>query len=320
VTRIGVLSNPRSQRNRKGMNGLRTVLEQAPEVVHEDVLDFTELGAILKRFREEEVSLLAVNGGDGTVQAVLTELMNDRQADAHPALAILPGGMTNVIARDVGLNGSPAKALARLIRKVRAGQPLEQLRRPLLGLTMSPGSRPVYGMFFGAAAFYQAIMLAHEKVHPTGVAGSLASAASLSLILLRLLTSRPGPDNPLYHGEAIALKLDGEQRPEQPYLLLLATTLHRLILGMMPFWGGGGGAIRCTSLKFPPQHLGRALLPVLRGRPKPWMAAEGYKSETATDLSIATRCPVVLDGEVFHPLPGLPIRLRGDREAVFARC
>jgi hypothetical protein len=178
-------------------------------------------------------------------------------------------------------------------------------------------------MFFGAAGFYQAVLLAQENVRPQGIAGNHASASTLVLALARLLLGSPHADDPLYRGEAMAIDLDGEEGNESPYLLLIATTLDRLMLGLMPFWGEPAARdknIRYTSVAFPPQRLARALLPVLRGKPRPWMENHGYQSGTTGDMVIAIKSPVVLDGEIFHPEPGCPIRLTGDRQATFVRC
>jgi hypothetical protein len=67
-------------------------------------------------------------------------------------------------------------------------------------------------------------------------------------------------------------------------------------------------------------RLARALLPVLRGRPRPWMSARGYLSRGADAITIATREPLVIDGEFVQPEPDVPVLLRSDREAVFVRC
>jgi hypothetical protein len=233
--------------------------------------------------------------------------------------------MTNVIAKDVGFAGRPAKALQRLLeglsgeRGVR-GEAVETLRRPLIGLITDEARPPAYGMFFGAAGFYRAVQMAQENVRPKGLAGNLASASSLLMVFSRLLLGRPGADDPLLRGEAMALGLDGAGCERRDYLLLIATTLDRLMLGLMPFWGGHGGAIRYTSVAFPPKRLACALLPVLAGRPRPWMGKQGYQSGTVADMVIDTQSPVVLDGEIFHPEPDCPIRLTGDRQASFIRC
>ncbi len=326
MTRIGVISNPNSQRNRQdSLDGINAVLDDHPNVLHRKLRDFSELGDIVASFERAAVEVIVVNGGDGTVQAMLTELARRNDRNEAPKLAILPGGMTNVIARDVGLDGPPPKALARLIERLAADEGIEaptidQVTRPLIGLATGAGKPPIYGMFFGAAGFYRAVMLAQEKVRPKGVAGSLASAASLAHVLFRLLLGRTDGDDRLYQGEVMTIDLDGDRGRAQPYLLLIATTLDRLILGLMPFWGTPGNALRYTSVAFPPRRLARALLPVLRGKPRPWMTDQGYRSGTVDDLIIDTKSPVVLDGEIYHPEPGCPIRLSGDRFQTFVRC
>ena len=326
MARIGVISNPNSQRNRQGsLHAINAVLDDHPDVLHRELRDFSELADIVVGFGRAAVEVIVVNGGDGTVQAVLTELARRNDRDESPKLAILPGGMTNVIARDVGLDGPPPRALARLIEHLASDKGSEapmvdQVTRPLIGLATSAERPPVYGMFFGAAGFYRAVMLAQEKVRPKGVAGSLASAASLALVLFRLLLGRPDADDRLYQGEVMTIDLDGDRGDAQPYLLLIATTLDRLMLGLMPFWGTPGNAVRYTSVTFPPRRLARALLPVLRGKPRPWMLDQGYRSGTVEDLVIDTGSPVVLDGEIYHPEPGCPIRLSGNRSQTFLRC
>lgn len=322
---LAVISNPKSQRNRQGaLDGLKTVLAEHPDVLHEELDDFSDLNGMIERFIDQGIEVIAVNGGDGTVQAVLTELGRRDLKDASPKLAVIAGGMTNVIAKDVGFDDQPPKALARLIAGVTApGRPRE-VTRPLIGLVLDPEKPPVYGMFFGAAGFYQAVKLANDKVRKQGIAGSLASASTLMLSLFRLLFGSKRSDDPLYRGEPMALGLDGEHHPKTLYLLLMATTLDRLILGLMPFWndrdGGNGSAIRYTSIEFPPKRLLRALLPVMRGRPAAWMEREGYRSGAIHDMVIDIKSPVVLDGEIFHPDPAQPIRLTGDRAQTFVRC
>jgi len=326
MTRIGVISNPNSQYNRQhGLASIEAVASDHPELTQESLIDFAAIDEIIERFIRDDVEVIAVNGGDGTVQAVLTALTLRGSDEPPPKLAILQGGMTNVIAKDVGISGHPAKALTSLLRHISDDE--EERRhnvkissRPLIGLVTKGQEPSVFGMFFGAIGFYQAVLLAQENVRPKGFAGNVASASSLVLILVRLLLGRPGNGNPLYRGEAISLALDGQEILESLHLLLMATTLDRLMLGLMPFWGETDEAIRYTSVAFPPKHLASALWPVLRGKPRAWMHECGYQSGTTSDMSIDIKSPVVLDGEIFYPECNCPIRLTGDRQATFISC
>ena len=323
MTRLAVISNPRSQRNRRGaLPALRAILADHPEVRHDEILDFDDLGALVVSLIRSKVEIIAVNGGDGTVQAVLTELARRDQKSGSPKLAVLAGGMTNVIAKDVGFDESPEKALKRLLARLNGASDrsgLGDVTRPLIGLSLSPSDLPIYGMFFGAAGFYEAVRLANDRVRSKGVAGNMASASTLILAVTRLLLGRSDERDPLCRGAPIALEVDGETEGEQQSLILIATTLDRLMLGLMPFWNSNGDAIRYTNVACPPKRLASALLPVLRGRPKPWMRKAGYRSGGAKDLSIEIESPVVLDGEIFYPHPGVPIRLSGERRQTFIR-
>ncbi len=322
MARLAVVSNPKSQRNRQGaLAGLKAVVAAHPDVRHDELGEFADLGSLIDDQLEHGVEVIAVNGGDGTVQAVLTELARRDLNGRAPKLAVLAGGMTNVIAKDVGFDDRPAKAAKRLIQGLESGG-VQPAVRPLIGLSLHPDSPPVYGMFFGAAGFYQAVKLANERVRKKGIAGNLATVSTLALAATRLLTGRVDEKNRFCRGEPIALAIDGAGEPSKPSLILIATTLDRLMLGLMPFWDGEreGEGIRYTNVAFPPKRLGRALLPVLRGRPKDWMRDAGYRSGRAGDLMIGIESPVVLDGEIFHPHPGQPIRLTGDRRQTFLRC
>ena len=320
MSRVGVVSNPGSRRNRVGMAGIRAVLERYPDTLHAEAGQVADLEGILCEFARREVDLVVVNGGDGTVHSTLTELCNGKAYERMPEIAVLATGMTNLIALDVGLAGQPEAALARLLDRVGAGGALDHDRRHLLSLTSAAGRPPLHGMFFGTAAFHQAVRMARKEVHPTGARGSLAFVMSLSLAIWRALAGRADQPGPMFQGQDMTIDLDGVRQSGERYFLVLATTLRRLIFGLMPFWGDGGGQIRYTSVTYPPARLARALLPVLRGRPRPWMRERGYDSRAVDAIAITTRDPLVIDGEFVIPQPNVPVLLRSDRAAVFVRC
>jgi len=320
MMRVGLISNPRSQRNRQRQPAMREAVAGHPDLLHAELDSVHATADVLRDFARREVGLIVVCGGDGTVQKILTELLNGREFDPLPAVAVLPGGMTNLIAADVGLQGDPVQSLIKLCRV--AADPTaarETQERAVLSLQRTPGEPPIHGMFLGTAAFYHAVMMARHQVHPTGAKHDLALAMGLALALFRLMTGWRG-SSALSQGERMTVELDGRSTPPQDYLLFLVTTLERLMLGLMPFWGEGSGGVRYTSVGFPPQRLWRALLPVIRGRPRPWMAARGYQSGLTGECRLSLQCPIVFDGEIFTPEPGTPITLRADRRVTFLRC
>jgi diacylglycerol kinase family enzyme len=88
MTRVGVITNPGSRRNRVRLGGIRAVLERYPETLHAEAAQVTDLEGILAEFARREVDLVVVNGGDGTVHSTLTELCNGDAFERMPAIAV----------------------------------------------------------------------------------------------------------------------------------------------------------------------------------------------------------------------------------------
>lgn len=315
MTAIGVISNPYSHRNLHDLVVVRETVAQHPDVSHVELEHMSALPTVLAGFAHRGIELVAVNGGDGTVQGVMTELLNGHGFERTPDLALLPAGRTNLIAHSIGLKGRPVDGLTRLL----TGMPLTAIDHPVLTLHAGGGAAALHGMFFGTAAFYRGTMLARAKYHPKGATGRGVVGLSLAASLIRALIRRGGEDG-IYRGDDMTLAVDDGAGQDGSYLLVMATTLDRLLLGVRPFWGDGPGAVRLTTIDFPPARLARALVPMLRGRPQPWMAVAGYGSRRASRVTIRSDCPMILDGQIVHPDPDEPAVLEGDRRLRFLRC
>src|SRR4030095_12272972 len=80
-----------------------------------------DIGAAARELVEAESELIIVNGGDGTVQAVLTALF-DADPETLPLLAVLPSGTTTRGAADVDAMMHPVPALQRLLQATDEGR------------------------------------------------------------------------------------------------------------------------------------------------------------------------------------------------------
>src|SRR5258708_23555567 len=113
--RIALLSNPKSTGNLAQLPRIRAFCAEHPDIFHYEVEHAHQIGEALKTIARVRPKVLVVNGGDGTVQAALTELYNGGPfRDSTPPVAVLPSRKTNLIAPDPRAPGAPIPTRAPL--------------------------------------------------------------------------------------------------------------------------------------------------------------------------------------------------------------
>jgi hypothetical protein len=307
---IGMVTNPRSAGNRKDLGEVRKFLAQNPGIHHREAVTPAELNAVLAGFSAREVDLLVVNGGDGTAQAVLTALYGRSVFLRPPVLALLRAGTTSMLARDVGVSGKPSAALAKI--RVwsndtgRNGQSIHE--RPVLKVRQEADGEPVCGMFFGSGAIVRGIELCHGSVNPKGVRGELMPGLIMARLVLAYLTG----NDKLLPATDMGIRLDEGPVLQNPYLLVLISTLDRLFLGLHPFWGGEAAPLHFTAVKAKPSYVLRNLPFLLRGRRTATVSPEnGFVSHNVRQITLDFRGRFTLDGELFEDRGPLTIEPAG---------
>jgi diacylglycerol kinase (ATP) len=303
---VGVLSNPLSGGNRKGLNAVRGILAGHSHATHCEVQTPSEVVSALADFARKEVDVIAVNGGDGTMQAVHTALFHHQPFETLPFLALLRAGTDSIIARDVGLRGSRERALRMLLNWARSGKGGDVIQqRPILRVQMQPDGEPRYGMIFGAAVAYQGIQFCRRRIHRLGLHGELAPGLTLARFLMAIARR----DRRFVKGVPLSIGLNQKPAFQKDFLLVLICTLERLFLGLRPYWGIEDGPLRFTAVSAKPRCLLRALPLLARGRKSRHGTPEnGYFSHNVHVVRLSLNSGFTLDGELYLPDPG-PVSL-----------
>jgi hypothetical protein len=320
MARVALLSNPKSSGNRSLLPKVRSFCAEHRDIFHYEVEDVDQIGAALRTIALVKPKVLVINGGDGTVQATLTELYQGGHFDGNPPpVAVLPNGKTNLIALDLGAGADPIAALERVLELARADMAPHIVSRELIQLSHgSATTKPVLGMFLGGAGLADVMLYCRDKIYPlglpNGVSHVLAAVAGLLSysfgIRAAFLPKRPKP-------MLISVLKRGELQGS--FAVLMVTTLEKLLLGGHMPGSGKGGALKMMVVERSPRALLRAVVDTVRGRLRN-QRASGVHLERGDEIRIeGDHSNVILDGELFEANRGRPIILRTTAPMPFLR-
>lgn len=319
--RIGLLNNLRAGRSADRVSQLLRFLKGHPDVVTVETTSALAVPEALSELARQDVELLAINGGDGTVQHALTEILGHRAfEDRVPLIAPLRGGRTNMSALDLGAHRDPVKGMASLIASAREGTLDGRVtERQVLRVQYGPNQDFLYGMFFGGGMIYRAIELNHrlfkQDARSQGVVGATLVTAGL------ITRACMGQSEGILEPNKVQVLLDGEPLPTGEYVMIISTSLRRLFAGMRPFWGNGPGGVRFTAVTSGAHRIGSAVPGILRGKPRSWVNDEtGYVSRNVKCAEMRFDCGFTVDGELVKPEAGCVATLTADDRVQFVRA
>lgn len=321
MPRVALLSNPRSTGNRSLLPRVRSFCAEQKDIFHYEVEHVEQIGEALRTIARVKPKVLVINGGDGTVQATLTELFHGGHFGKDvPPVAVLPNGKTNLIALDLGAEGDPIEALKRVMEIAAADMAPHIVSRELISLTDgSATGKPVLGMFLGGAGLADTILYCRHNIYPLGLPNAVAHALALLLGIISIIVPRRvrflprRPDrlkvSVLKHGE-----LQGR------FALLMVTTLQRLLFkSSMPGAGSRSGAMQLLVIERSLRALLGALVAAVRGK-LGGVALRGVHLERGDEIRIeGDHSNVILDGEMFEANNGRPIVLKPTAPMPFLR-
>ena len=316
--RVALLSNPRSTGNIAQLPKIRAFCAEHPDVFHYEVEHADQIGEAMKTIARVEPKLLVINGGDGTVQAALTELYNGGHfAGEAPPVAVLPSGKTNLIAMDLGIQGDPVKSLEKLVALAQTDFSGSLVARELIALSHDGEEKPVIGMFLGGAGLADIMLYCRNRIYPLGLPNGISHViTAFSVVLNQVIGLKAKFLPPEPQMLKISVRKDGTLTGK--FALLAVTTLEKLLLSG-EIGSGGKGPLKFVAVEQKPASLLRAFVASLRGRLGK-SKLDGVHVEEADEISIeGDASEVILDGETFRADIGRPIFLRPARPLSFVR-
>ena len=316
--RIALLSNPKSTGNLAQLPRIRAFCAEHPDIFHYEVEKADQVGAALRTIAQVRPKMLVINGGDGTVQAALTEIHNGGHFGAEPPpVAVLPNGKTNLIALDLGAQGDPIEALERLVGLAQSDLSPHIVERELISLRCDASPRPVIGMFLGGAGLADTILYCRNKIYPLGLPNGVSHALAAIAVLFRLFFRLkagflPPNPTPLEVSVKRAGKLSGR------FALLAVTTLEKMLLSS-ELGGSGRAPLKLIAIEERPVPLLKAFFAGLLGK-LGRSRLSGVHFQEADEISIeGDSSNLILDGEMFRAEHGSPIHLRPAQPLSFVR-
>lgn len=221
-----MISNPQGGYNRR--NGLDKIeaLASQHNIAHIKATTLEQIKAALQTLSKQNPQTLIINGGDGTIDMVLSLIRNHPIFEKEPVLAILKGGTTNLIHRELGLKGTPYQALKKTI----AQQTTAVQCRPLQITADNPANEnlpTLYGFFLGTGAIPKAILRTRQTLHTKKMNGPLSETLMLVFLLAQLFFQRD-----LSKNECLKPTPLTQNAKTQNHIFLALSPLKQLIPGI----------------------------------------------------------------------------------------
>ncbi len=286
---IGIILNPHSRsykHNPERMERLGFIVgDKASCHATHDVLD---VEALAREFKEKEVEILGISGGDGTYHVTLSTFIKIYGETPLPKIAFLRGGTMNNIANALEIKGLPEKILSNLIFKYHAGHEFKTTEVDIMSINGK------YGFLWGIGLVSRFIEEYYRSVKKTPLnAGKLLvyflASAVFNTSFIQKMCER-------FDAKVI---VNGKEWPLKNYILLFSGTLETLGLHFDPFHRARekAGFFHLIGVSTVPRN-------VLWGFP--WIFArkkvpsEDYIEDLASDVTIELSEPMTyqIDGDV----------------------
>ncbi|MEM8798838.1 MAG: acylglycerol kinase family protein [Pseudomonadota bacterium] len=316
---IAILTNPTSTSNKRNLERIRAFTKKVDRIVHVEIGDISEVEQALELIeRAGPPDALLINGGDGTVQAVLSVIFNRHPfPKGVPPLAVLPAGKTNMIAADLGAPKNHLKVAQKLVDLIRSDAFSESLvQRNLLAVRFREEQKEaIYAMFAGAASIVSAIHYTRRTVYalplPKGIS-HIFVFVRLCIDVLMGARSETGPARV----EEMKINLRGGGVFKGRFLLILITTLDQALLRFKTNFSGRKAGLRFLAVEGRAGAFFRAVFGIISGRLGKAFVP-GSHIRQVDKMRISLEGEITLDGELYTPVAGQDVLIDATQTCTF---
>lgn len=116
---IGIIANPHSKLNKRSPQTLSLMAEAIGQNgIFTITRDLDHLDETLRRYKAQEISILGINGGDGSISQIITRMLSIYGSTPLPLLAVLRGGTMNLIASQLSITDGPVENIKKILALV----------------------------------------------------------------------------------------------------------------------------------------------------------------------------------------------------------
>jgi hypothetical protein len=250
----------------------------------------------------------------------LTELYHGGHFEGTPPpVAVLPNGKTNLIALDLGVEGDPLEALARIMEVAKGDLSEHIVVRELIALSDgSEDARPVLGMFLGGAGLAETILYCRHKIYPLGLPNGLSHFLTAIAVIFSTFVGVKASFLP-ERSKPVSISFIRNGELQGTFAVLIVTTLEKLLLGGQAGNSKQRGLMKFLAVDQAPMAMLKMMAASLRGK-LGQTAMTGVHFQQGDVIRIdSEQSSVVLDGEVFEAYLGSPIVLRSTPPVPFLK-
>ena len=287
---IGVILNPYSRSNRKNPNRA----EKLGFIVGDKgschaTKDISDVENLAREFKERQIEILGLSGGDGTYQKTLTTLINVYGDTPLPNIAFLGGGTMNNVVGYLGIRGTPETILSQLIYRYHEDTPFKLVDCPMLKVN------DIYGFLFGNGLLYRFLCDFNKVVEPTKWTAAWMLFKDTCQALLH---SKRGTE--IARRIDADVYVDGKLWPFKNYVTLFAGTIETLGLNFRALYRTREqpGHFQMIGFSLPPRQIVCAFPRILMGKK---VDSEHFIDTLAQEVVIKTKTAegYMLDGELY---------------------